>query len=430
MFDVVQGGASLDRSLDEHAARFPDNDRALLSEMCFGSLRWYWRCRGVAAQLVKRPPRKRDRVIEALVIVGLYQLEHMRMPVHAAIHATVAACAALGRPGYKGLVNGVLRNFQRRHDVLLGALSASDRDAHPEWIWRAVARQWPDHAHAIIEAGNSRPPLTLRVNRLKQTVDEYLAALSAEGLTGRRLDHAPDAVQLDSPVNIERLPGFSDGLVSVQDASAQLLARVVGPAPGRRVLDACAAPGGKLTHMLEAFPLAAVQAIESDPDRARRIAENLARLELVSPVTVADAADLDSWWDGSPFDLVVLDAPCSGTGVIRRHPDIKVLRRASDLARFAAIQAHLLDQLWRVVRPGGRLVYVTCSIMAEENQDQISSFLGRTPDCREEPVTLPVGMALDHGRQILPEAGGGDGFFYALLYREVGAAEAGTGSTR
>ncbi|MDZ7842066.1 MAG: 16S rRNA (cytosine(967)-C(5))-methyltransferase RsmB [Gammaproteobacteria bacterium] len=424
VFDVVKGGAALDRALDGHAAGFLDNDRALLREMCYGSLRWYWRCRGVMAQLVKRPPRKRDRVIEALVIVGLYQLEHMRMPTHAAIHATVAACEALGRPGYKGLVNGVLRNFQRRCEALLAALSASDRDAHPEWMWRAVARQWPDHAPAVIEAGNCRPPLTLRVNRRRLTVDEYLESLRAEGLAGRRLEHAPDAVQLDSPVNVERLPGFGDGRVSVQDASAQLLARVVGPEAGRRVLDACAAPGGKLTHLLEAFPAAAVQAIESDPERARRIAENLARLELASPVTVADAADLESWWDGSPFDLVVLDAPCSGTGVVRRRPDIKVLRRASDLARFAGIQAHLLDQLWRVVKPGGRLVYVTCSIMAEENQDQIASFLGRTPECREEPVTLPVGVALDHGWQILPEAGGGDGFFYALLRRDPGQVPA------
>lgn len=417
---VVQGGASLDAVLDEHAAQLIDNDRALLRELCFGTLRWYWRCRGVVAELVARPPKKRDRVIETLLAVGVYQLDHMRLPPHAAIHTTVDACVALGRPAYKGLVNGVLRNFQRRRDALLDALPGAARDAHPDWLWRAIADQWPGHAGAVIDAGNSRPPMTLRVNLRRLTVDDYLEALRAEGMVASRVEHAPAAVVLDRPVSVERLPGFADGWVSVQDASAQLLTGIIEPGPGQRVLDACAAPGGKLTHMLEAFPDAAVQAIESDPDRARRIDENLARLRLESPVTVADAAEPADWWDGLPFDLVVLDAPCSGTGVIRRHPDIKILRRASDLGRFAAVQARLLDGLWRTVRPGGRLAYVTCSIMAEENQDQVASFLARTAACREEPVRLPVGMALDHGWQILPGVGGGDGFFYALLRKETG----------
>jgi len=416
---VAHGGASLDAVLHDRTAGLADKDRALLRELCFGALRWYWRCQGVVAQLVARPLRKRDRVIEALMIVGVYQLEHMRLPPHAAIHTTVEACQALGRPGYKTLVNGVLRNFQRRRDALLAALPAAARDAHPDWLWRAIAAQWPDHTAGIIKAGNSRPPMTLRVNARRLSVDEYLEALRADGLAGRRLDYAPAAVVLDRPVNVDRLPGFADGWVSVQDASAQLLTRLIDAGPGARVLDACAAPGGKLTGILEAFPGVAVQAIEADPDRARRIGENLARLQLEAGVTVADAGDTDGWWDGSPFDLVVLDAPCSGTGVIRRHPDIKVLRRASDPARFAAAQARLLDGLWPVVKPGGRLVYVTCSILASENQDQIGSFLERTPEGREEPVRLPVGAALRHGLQILPEAGGGDGFYYAQIRRQA-----------
>lgn len=420
MLQVAHGGASLDAVLDDRAAQLPDIDRALLKELCYGSLRWYWRCRGVVAQLAKRPPRNRDRVVEALMIVGVYQLDHMRLPPHAAIHTTVDACAALGRPRYKGLVNGVLRNYQRRRDLLLEGLPAAARDAHPDWLWREIAAQWPDHARAIIEANNSRPPMTLRVNTRRLPVDDYLEALRAAGLEGRRVDQAPAAVVLETPVNVERLPGFADGWVSVQDASAQLLTRVIDPAPGARILDACAAPGGKLTHMLEAFPDAAVQAIDSDPDRVRRITENLARLQLESAVTVADAAVLEGWWDGSFFDLVVLDVPCSGTGVIRRHPDIKVLRRSSDVDRFAALQAQLLERLWRVVKPGGRLVYVTCSIMAAENQDQMASFLRRAPDAREEPVQLPTGVATSHGRQVLPEPGGGDGFFYAQVRKDGG----------
>lgn len=420
VFEVAEGGASLDALLDDRAAQFADSDRTLLKEICYGALRWYWCCRGVVDRLVKRPVRKRDRVIDSLMVVGLYQLDRMRLPPHAAIHATVDACAALGRPAYKGLVNAVLRNFQRHRDALLEALPPPARDAHPEWLWHAIAGQWPDHAHAIIEAGNSRPPMTLRVNTRRLSTDEYLEALRSEGLKGSRIQHAPAAVVLDKPVNVERLPGFAEGWVSVQDASAQLLTRVIDPQPGQRVLDACAAPGGKLTHIIEAFPEAVVQAVESDPSRARRITENLARLRLEALVTVADATDLESWWDGSLFDLVVLDAPCSGTGVIRRHPDIKVLRRPSDLERFGALQARLLDCLWRVVKPGGRLVYVTCSIMSGENQEQVGSFLRRTPDCREEPVPLQPGVELSHGRQILPAAGGGDGFFYALLRRKSG----------
>lgn len=418
VLQVAHGGASLDAVLDDHAARLPDSDRALLKELCYGTLRWYWRCRGVVAGLVTRPPRNRDRVIEALMAVGVYQLDQMRLPPHAAIHTTVEACAALGRPRYKGLVNGVLRNVQRRRDALVEALPPAARDAHPDWLWQAIAAQWPDHARTIIEANNSRPPMTLRVNTRRLPVDEYLEALRSAGLDGRRVDHAPAAVVLATPVNVERLPGFADGWVSVQDASAQLLAGLIDPGPGTRILDACAAPGGKLTHMLEAFPGVAVQAIDSDSDRVRRITENLARLQLDSKLIVADAGDPESWWDGVPFDLVVLDVPCSGTGVIRRHPDIKVLRRSSDVDRFAAVQARLLERLWPVVRPGGRLVYVTCSIMAAENQDQVASFLGRTPDAREEPVQLPAGVATSHGRQVLPEPDGGDGFFYARVRKD------------
>lgn len=420
VFEVAHGGASLDAVLEGRAGRFVDRDRALLKELCFGTLRWYWRCLGVVERLLERPLRKRDRVIETLMLVGVYQMDQMRLPPHAAIHTTVDACTVLDRPGYKSLVNGVLRNFQRRTAALLEALPAAARDAHPQWLWAAIAEQWPSQAGRIVEADNARPPMTLRVNARRLSVDDYLDRLRAAGLAGTRLEHAAAAVTLDTPVGVERLPGFDEGLVSVQDASAQLLTRLIHPQPGQRVLDACAAPGGKLTHVLEAFPDVSVQAVEADADRARLIAGNLSRLRLEADVIVADAADPAGWWDGSPFDLVVLDAPCSGTGVIRRHPDIKVLRRSSDVDRFAALQARLLDGLWPVVKPGGRLAYVTCSILARENHDRIESFLRRTPDCREERVDIPIGVATGHGRQILPEPCGGDGFYYALVRKEPG----------
>lgn len=413
--EVAYRGTSLDAALAGGDEGLPAPDRALLRELSFGALRWFWRSKGMVDALVKRPLSRRDRVIEALMQVGVYQLEHLRLPPHAAIHSAVEACALLERPGLKGLVNGVLRNVQRRQGGLAESLEAHARDAHPEWLWRAIGEQWPAQARAIIDAGNARPPMTLRVNTRRVTPAAYLEALRSAGMTARRLEHLPEALNLAAPVNVDRLPGFDAGWVSVQDASAQLLPRVAAAAPGERVLDACSAPGGKLTHMLEAFPEAACQGLEMDPRRAERVTDNLRRLGLTAPVLTADASQPEAWWDGRPFDLVILDAPCSASGVIRRHPDIKVLRRAGDIDGFAATQARLLDRLWRTLRPGGRLVYATCSILARENQQQIEAFLARTPDARAESFTLPLGVRLDPGWQVLPAPDGGDGFYYARL---------------
>lgn len=423
VFDVVYGGASLDAALDRHTGRLDGNDRALFRELSYGGLRWFWRCKGVIDQLVTRPPRKRDRIVEAVMAIGIYQLDRMRLPAHAAIHATVQSCETLDRTRLKGMVNGVLRNFQRGGDGLLAGLSDAARVAHPDWLWQAIRAQWPDQADAVVNANNNRPPMTLRVNTGATSVPVYLEALRAADIEGRALPHAPAAVVLDRPVDVDRLPGFREGRVSIQDASAQLLPGLIQPVPGFRVLDACAAPGGKLTHLLEAFPGLDARAVELDPERAARITENLERLHLRADVTVADAAALDRWWDGHPFDLVVLDAPCSATGVVRRHPDIKVLRRSTDPERLAATQGRLMDQLWPTVKPGGRMIYVTCSILASENQDGVDDFLGRTADAREERFKLPVGRALRRGWQVLPGEGEGDGFYYAVLCRSPGAGD-------
>jgi len=412
---VMDQGASLDAALHAHEGEVADTQRALFRELCYGASRWYWRYRGVVDQLVKRPLKQRDRVIEGLMIVGLYQLDQLRLPAHAAIHASVEACSMLKRPAFKGLVNGVLRNFQRRPEQLLEVLGDCARDAHPQWLWERIQDQWPDHVAAIVDANNHRPPMMLRVNTRVLTVAEYLQELVAAGIEAEPLAWTPAGVMLGRGVNVESLPGFDRGWVSVQDASAQLLPGVIGAAAPKRILDACAAPGGKLTHLLESFPDASLQALESDPQRAPRIRDNLDRLGLEAEVAVADASRLADWWDGRPFDLVVLDAPCSGTGVIRRHPDIKLLRRAADIARFAALQQRLLESLWQTLRPGGRLIYITCSILEAENQKRIESFLDHTPDSREQPVHLPAGVMPGHGCQILPARRGGDGFYYADL---------------
>lgn len=415
--EVAHGGASLDALLESKLARVAVRDHALFRELCSGTLRWYWYCHGIVAQRLARPLRRRDRVIEALLALGVYQFEHTRLPAHAVIHGSVAACGNLGRPGYRRLVNGVLRNIQRQDGALREALPEAARRAHPDWLWAAIVEQWPARAPDIAAAGNQRPPMSLRVNTRQGPVEDYLAALGEAGLKARTLAHAPQALTLDRPVSIDRLPGFDRGRVSVQDASAQLLTQLIAPRPGARLLDACAAPGGKLTHMLEQFPGVAMQALESQAARAPRIRENLERLGLAARLAVADAGVPEAWWDGAPFDIVVLDAPCSGSGVLRRHPDIKVLRRASDVERFAAQQARLLDRLWPLVKPGGLMVYVTCSILAAENQAQIGAFLARVADAREQPFELPVGQALRHGWQILPEIDGGDGFYYARIVR-------------
>jgi len=416
--DVAAGGLSLDAALAGRIDEVVEADRALLRELTFGTMRWYWRCIGLLGQLVERRLKNRDRVVESLMAVGIYQLERMRLPSHAAVHATVAACTALDRPGFKGLVNGVLRNFQRRGGALAAALPAPARDACPEWLWRAIHEQWPGDAARIIEAGNERPPLVLRVNRRRTDCAAYLARLESAGIAAHAVPGAADAIVIAEPVPVERLAGFARGLVSVQDAAAQMLPGLARPVPGDRVLDACAAPGGKLAHLLEACPGISAQALELDPRRAGMITENLARLGLEATVTRADAALTDTWWDGRPFDRVVIDAPCSGSGVIRRHPDIKVLRRPGDLAGFARDQLRLMAGLWPTLRPGGRLVYATCSILGEENGDVVEQFLGRTPDCREVPGRLPRGRAQAHGGQIIPEPDGWDGFYYAIIEKQ------------
>lgn len=415
LLDVAYHGASLDGALQAGLHRVDGVDRSLFKELCFGSLRWYWRCKGVIDQLIEKPLKQRDRIIEALLILGIYQLDQLRLPAHAALHTTVEACATLRRPKSKGLVNAVLRNYQRRGAALINALDDASRDAHPEWLWRRIRDEWPDRAAAIVDANNHRPPMALRVNTRAVTVARYLEALADAGIDARPLPHAPAGVVLERGVNVDNLPGFDEGWVSVQDASAQLLPGLLATTAPRRILDACAAPGGKLTHLLESFPQASVQAVEVDPERARRIDENLQRLGLDAEVAVADATEVDHWWDGRPFDVVVLDVPCSGTGVIRRHPDIKVLRRASDIAQFAALQQRLLERLWPTLQAGGVMVYVTCSILAAENQDRIQEFVARTPDSLGEPVRLPAADTLGHGCQVLPAKDGDDGFYYAVL---------------
>jgi 16S rRNA (cytosine967-C5)-methyltransferase len=393
-------------------------DRGLLGELCYGVLRWHPRLAALLKRLLDRPLKPRDRLVEALLLVGLYQLLYLRVPRHAAVNETVAACRTLDRPHLARLANAVLRRLLREETALLEAL---DRDpvaatAHPAWLLRALREAWPQEWQAIVAGGNRHPPLTLRVNRRRTTRDDYLGRLAQAGI---RADPAPfveAGLVVETPVPPDTLPGYAEGLFSVQDAAAQLCAGLLDLAPGQRVLDACAAPGGKTTHLLEAQPhLARLVAVDSAGARLDRLRENLERLGLTAEVRAADVGAPATWWDAQPFDRILLDAPCSATGVIRRHPDIKVLRRADDIPSLQAGQARLLDGVWRALARGGMLLYVTCSILPEENELQVRRFLERHPDARPRPMSAPWGRPRTPGRQTLPGEHDMDGFFFCRL---------------
>lgn len=414
----VLEGHSLSRVMAPTLADLPSQERGFAQELCYGSLRWGPRLQAVTERLLHKPLRDKDRDVLALLWIGLYQLIYTRVPVFAAVNGTVAACRHLKKPWTAGLVNAVLRGFQKRRDDLLAAVDEDEvaATAHPVW-WLQVLRSGRGEAwRDIVAANNQRPPMTLRVNRLRASCHDYIKTLAAAGLQSSPAPHTDCGISLDKPVDVAQLPGFSEGWVSVQDGAAQLTALLLAPRPGERVLDACAAPGGKTAHLLELQPaLAEVVAVDNDETRMTRVKENLTRLGLQARLVVEDAGAVQRWWDGCAFDRVLLDAPCSGSGVIRRHPDIKYLRRPGDISVLAAEQQRLLTALWPLVKRGGKLIYAVCSILPKENERQIQDFLDRHEDAGEEPLDVAWGRPLQHGRVILPGTGGMDGFYYACL---------------
>jgi 16S rRNA (cytosine967-C5)-methyltransferase len=403
--------------------------RPATQSIAFGTVRWHFELDACLALLLDRPGSPLDPEIRALLLTGLYQLLHGATPAHAAVSETVEAARALGRPRAAGLVNAVLRRFLRERDAVLQAAHAKReaRHAHPAWMLDAFARDWPDRWESIAAAGNAEPPMWLRVNARRAARDAYRARLADAGLAAEACAFAPEALRLGEPADVNALPGFADGDVSVQDAAAQLAPRFLDAKPGMRVLDACAAPGGKACHLLELEPaLAGLVALDVDPARAARIESNLARLGLAARVVVGDAASPVAWWDGTPFERVLLDVPCSGTGVIRRHPDIKLLRRAGDVPRFAAQQAALLAACWRLLAPAGRLVYSSCSVLAAENAAVVGAFLDAEPravDVTDSarlslPGALPWQVA-GPGCALASGAADADGFYYACLEKRA-----------
>ncbi len=417
---VVHQGRSLDAALNAVEADIAAADRALLRNLAYGTLRRHFRIAEWRRELVKRPLRRRDRIVESLIDVGLFQLVGTRIPDHAVVSATVEAARLLGRKAFAGLVNAVLRRFVREGFAGRPPVGREARYDHPDWLVDRLERDWGDSAAAILEANNARAPMWLRINAANNGVEAYRGRLDAAGIAYSLLPGLPDAVRLEEPVATTALPGFAEGCVSVQDGAAQLAARWLLADGGRRVLDACAAPGGKTAHLRELG--ARVDAIDIDGERLASVRDNLERLGLDARLYEADAAAAPDWWDGTPYDRILLDAPCSASGVIRRHPDIKLLRRDADIPRLAALQQTLLARLWELLAPGGRLLYVTCSVFRAENRAVVEDFLAVTPDARPDPLlpnnNIRALMRPDGpGYQIFPGTDGLDGFFFAPLVK-------------
>ncbi|HEX9626100.1 MAG TPA: 16S rRNA (cytosine(967)-C(5))-methyltransferase RsmB [Acidiferrobacterales bacterium] len=416
----VAAGRSLDDALNQALARLPvarGGETALIQELCYGALRWWHRLRRLLDERLERPLRAQDADVDALLVIGLHQLLHMRVAPHAAVSETVEAAVALGKSWAKPLINGVLRAVARELAAVAARIDADPELllSHPAWLVERLRAAWPEHWAALLEANNRHPPMALRVNLRRGGRDAYRARLRAAGLDADADPHGDAGLILRQPVPVDALPGFRDGDVSVQDLAAQLAAALLDAAPGDTVLDACAAPGGKACHLLECVPDLKLVAVDRDAARLDRVADNLARLQLDARLIAGDAAAPQDWWDGAPFAHILLDAPCSATGVIRRHPDIKLHRRPGDIVALAAQQARLLDGLWPWLAPGGKLLYVTCSVLPEENERQIEAFLARHPDAGALPLALDFAHALTVGYQVLPGEGEMDGFYYACL---------------
>lgn len=415
--EVLNQHRSLNGVLSKALLSLPENERSLCQQLCYGVIRWQLQLQAISDQLLSKPVKKKDADISALLLCGLYQFRAMRVPEHAALSETVNACKILGKPWATGLINACLRNYQRDkasfEDKALQQESA--KYSHPEWLIDQFKQDWPDNWQAILDANNQQPPMMLRVNQQQNSQPNYLAQLQQADIAAEALSQTAEGILLETPCDVFQLPNFEKGHVSVQDGAAQLVTNLLDIKPQQHILDACAAPGGKTCHILESQPENTVVAIDIDPNRLQQIQQNTDRLQLKAKLIAADAGDINSWWDGQKFDRILIDAPCSGTGVIRRHPDIKALRRSEDIATLAEKQQQLLESLWPLLNTNGLLVYTTCSALKQENEQQIMNFLQRHPDAQEKLISNPPASRASVGYQRLPGDDQLDGFYYACI---------------
>ena len=421
---VVTKGRSLDALIQQQEVQLPTGDRPVLRLLCFGALRYHWRLKSWIEGLLDRPLRPRDSVINALLAIGLYQLSDTRIPDHAVVSQTVEAARLLHRPKLAALVNALLRRARRDRIFAAEPSNEEARFNHPTWLIDYLRADWPEDFAAILDANNDRAPMWLRVNAREQSAAQYLDTLRDAGVDGELLAAAPQAIRLNQALPAEQLPGFDEGKVSVQDAAAQLAAPWLLTGSRGRVLDACAAPGGKSAHLLElGGEQIELTCLDSDPARLASLSGNLERLGLDATRLQGDASTPQEWWDGRAYAAILLDAPCSASGVIRRHPDIKLLRRETDIPALARTQAGLLDSLWPLLAAGGRLLYVTCSVLAAENDAVVRNFLEKTTDAKQNDVLQDNNIRdlmrpKACGYQVLPGTAGLDGFYFACLEKE------------
>ena len=418
---VADAGLTLDAALEQclHGVTRSE-DRGFIRELCFGTLRWFDQLEFLLARFLDRPLKQRDADLRMLILVGLYQLHHLGTPPHAAVSETVEATVELDKTWAKPLVNALLRRSQREYQR---SKPEPDRHpgahySHPEWLLERIRDDWPEHWKTLLEANNRRPPQHLRANLLRASRESCLEDLERAGIPAHPLDLTPSGIHVPAPVDVNGLPGFADGYLSVQDAGAQLAAGLLDLQPGNLVLDACAAPGGKTAHILETQPqIAGITALDADEKRLTLLRDTLSRLALDATVIRADATRTETWWDGRPFDRILLDAPCSATGVIRRHPDIKRLKLPEQVPALQRSQAELLAALWPLLKTGGRLLYSTCSVLRGENDGVIETFLGNHPSTGPDAIRAGWGVAAEYGRQLLPGMDDADGFYYAVLIK-------------
>lgn len=416
--EVIKDGRSLTSVLEKTLSQFDGKERAFIQAVCFGVLRYFHRLDFYLLKLLSKPLKAKDTDIKMLLLVGLYQLRFMRVKSHAAVSETVAA--ARKKAWAKSLINAVLRQFLREQENLevLADQQAEAHFSHPQWLINQVQTDWPDESARILTANNQQPPMTIRVNVSKNHSQIYLSMLTEQGIPGSMVSFTESAIQLDQPVSVDKLPGFSEGNVSVQDAAAQLAAPLLDVRPGDKVLDLCAAPGGKTAAILELIEdKISMLAVDIDEIRLGKIKENLDRLNLSAEILQGDAVRPKDWAGNRRFDRILVDAPCSALGVIRRHPDIKLLRRASDIETLVSIQQLILQAAWDLLLPGGILLYATCSILKDENERQIEHFLKLHPDAQEFLIDADWGIKRPFGRQILTGDLGMDGFYYAKLVK-------------
>ena len=419
--DVVYKHRSLNQVLPHHLARHtPHKHHGEIKALCYETLRWYPRLAWVFKRLIKKPIKEKDWTIAGIILLGIQQVLDQSTPDHAAVTEGVNSVDILGKHWAKGFVNGVLRECQRQRDTLIKEFEHHEvtQYAHPQWFIDHLKKPWPNQWPSMLTGNNVHPPMTLRVNGQKSTVNQYLQQLQQQGIQGVTVPGVPSAITLIQPIPTDHLPGFNEGYVSVQDGAAQLASTLLPLTAGCSVLDACAAPGGKTGHLLERQPDIQLTAVDNIPNRLKRIKENLDRLQLNGDVILGDVSCPNEWWSGHQFDRILLDAPCSATGVVRRHPDIKILRRPTDITQNAEQQLLLLQSLWPSLKKEGILLYVTCSVMPEENQQVVSAFIEDTPDVDVLPINLNIGEPCTVGHQILPGESNLDGFYFSLLKKK------------